>query len=571
MTAATAAGAATRATARRARPAGARVLIVEDDFDIASNLHTFLSLKGFEVDAAYSGQAALHRCSIERFDVILLDIGLPGLDGLTFLQRLRDELRAATPVLVISARSELADKLAGFAHGADDYLTKPFALAEVEARVRALLNRSGAGSVVDPVLRFGTLELDRERGEARVAGNVVRLTPKATQLLELLLRKPGQLVRRAAIEARALARRAAAGRRPAQPDPLRCARRSPSTASTASRPCTASACAWSRAQRDGALMARRRSLAERVVWAVTGDGRAPGRPAVGARLRRRCTTQEDELSDTMLQREVQQIVAHTLQPGLTPTGMLIDSTRVSAWLTRDGVGGETMPAPMRALAPGLYHFDPTGKSLHVAVTDTDDGRLTVVLDATDAEERVDRFGYTLCALWLVCVAGDGLDRARRRRDRGRPDRRGDANDRQLGARPAAAGDGPQRRGRRADGDVQPLSRPRRRHGRARARVRRQPRPRDPHAADDDSHRRRADRPRGRPRAGSSASASSGSPRRSTRSSPPPSRRCRTAPAASSASRRSTCASSCSHAARGDGRSRRGERPAHRRRRRRRRA
>jgi DNA-binding response OmpR family regulator len=183
------------------RAATARVLIVEDDYGIASNLHTFLALKGFDVDAAYSGQAALHRCSTERFDVILLDIGLPGLDGLTFLQRLREELRAATPVLVISARSELADKLAGFAHGADDYLSKPFALAEVEARVRALLNRSGAGSVVDPVLRFDTVELDRERGEVRVAGDLVRLTPKAAQLLELLLRKPGQLVRRATVEA----------------------------------------------------------------------------------------------------------------------------------------------------------------------------------------------------------------------------------------------------------------------------------------------------------------------------------------------------------------------------------
>jgi DNA-binding response OmpR family regulator len=182
------------------QPPGARVLIVEDDFGIASNLDTFLSLRGFEVDAVYSGQAALHRCSVDRFDVILLDVGLPGLDGLTFLRRLRDELRAATPVLIISARNELADKLAGFAHGADDYLTKPFALAEVEARVRALLNRSGGGSVVDPVLRFDSIELDRERGEVRVAGHVVHLTPKATQLLELLLRKPGQLVRRAVIE-----------------------------------------------------------------------------------------------------------------------------------------------------------------------------------------------------------------------------------------------------------------------------------------------------------------------------------------------------------------------------------
>ncbi len=103
-------------------------------------------------------------------------------------------------MLIISARNDLADKLAGFAHGADDYLTKPFALAEVEARVRALLNRSGAGSVVDPVLRFDTVELDRERGEVRVAGHVVHLTPKATHLLELLLRRPGQLVRRAVIE-----------------------------------------------------------------------------------------------------------------------------------------------------------------------------------------------------------------------------------------------------------------------------------------------------------------------------------------------------------------------------------
>ena len=76
--------------------------------------------KGFDVDAAYSGQAALHRCSVERFDVILLDLGLPGLDGLTFLQRLRDELRRQRRCCVISARSDLADKLAGFAHGADD-------------------------------------------------------------------------------------------------------------------------------------------------------------------------------------------------------------------------------------------------------------------------------------------------------------------------------------------------------------------------------------------------------------------------------------------------------------------
>jgi len=178
---------------------GSRILIVEDDWQIASNLHTFLDRQGFTVDAVYSGHAALHRCSVDRFDLIVLDLGLPGIDGLTFLQRLRAELRSSTPVLVISARTELDDKLAGFEHGADDYLTKPFALAEVGARVRALLNR--AGGVVDPVLRFATIELDRQSGDVRVAGAPVRLTPKAAQLLELLLRKPGQLLRRQAIEA----------------------------------------------------------------------------------------------------------------------------------------------------------------------------------------------------------------------------------------------------------------------------------------------------------------------------------------------------------------------------------
>ncbi len=177
-----------------------RLLIAEDDYAIATNLLTFFERKGFAVDAVYSGQAALHRCSVERFDVILLDIGLPGLDGLSVLQRLRTELRVAAPVLVISARSDLADKLAGFDHGADDYMTKPFALAEVEARVRALLKRAAGDAIVDPLLRFGTLEFDTRNREARIAGLLVRLTPKASQLLELLLRDGGRLVRRQTVE-----------------------------------------------------------------------------------------------------------------------------------------------------------------------------------------------------------------------------------------------------------------------------------------------------------------------------------------------------------------------------------
>jgi DNA-binding response OmpR family regulator len=177
-----------------------RILIAEDDYAIATNVFTFLERKGYGVEVVYSGQAALHRCSTERFDLVLLDIGLPGLDGLGFLQRLRSELRVRTPVLVISARSDLSDKLAGFEHGADDYMTKPFALAEMEARVRALLNRSRGNAFVDPVRQCGALVFNSAEHVARVDDNLVRLTPKAAQLLELLLRRPGQLVRRAEIE-----------------------------------------------------------------------------------------------------------------------------------------------------------------------------------------------------------------------------------------------------------------------------------------------------------------------------------------------------------------------------------
>lgn len=177
-----------------------RILIAEDDYAIATNVFTFLERTGYDVEAVYNGLAALHRCSTERFDLVLLDLGLPGLDGLGFMRRLRVELRAATPVIVISARSDLSDKLAAFEHGADDYLIKPFALAEVEARVRALLNRSRGEAVVDPVRRLGALSFDVVEREARVGDDVVRLTPKAAHLLELLMRRPGQLTRRSEIE-----------------------------------------------------------------------------------------------------------------------------------------------------------------------------------------------------------------------------------------------------------------------------------------------------------------------------------------------------------------------------------
>ena len=151
------------------------------------------------------------------------------------------------------------------------------------------------------------------------------------------------------------------------------------------------------------MQQRRFSLTERVVWAVTATvALLVGMQSVLAFVAMH--VQEDELTDTMLQREVQQVVAHTLRPGLTPTGTLIESTRVLAWLTRGGAGASDVPADLRGLTPGIYQIVSDGKTLHVAVTDTEDGRLTVALNATEEESRVRRFGLILFGLWLVCVA-----------------------------------------------------------------------------------------------------------------------------------------------------------------------
>jgi len=150
------------------------------------------------------------------------------------------------------------------------------------------------------------------------------------------------------------------------------------------------------------MQKRRFSLTERVVWAVTATvALLVGMQSVLAFIAMH--VQEDEMTDTMLRREVQQVVAHTLQPGLTPTGTLIESTRVLAWLTRGSAGASDVPVDLRGLAPGLYQLTSDGKTLHVAVTDTEDGRLTVALNATAEEARVGRFGLTLFGLWIVCV------------------------------------------------------------------------------------------------------------------------------------------------------------------------
>ncbi|MGE0798104.1 MAG: response regulator transcription factor [Lautropia sp.] len=176
-----------------------KVLVVEDETTIAANLHQYLELRGFVVDVAYDGPAAISRAAADTFDAIVLDLGLPRADGFQVLDALRRKLLRETPVLILTARGELETRLRGLEAGADDYLTKPFALAEVEARLLAL-HRRAVGAVVVREIRLGPLRLDRRTRELSVADRPLRLMPRSMQLLERLLREPGAVVPRRELE-----------------------------------------------------------------------------------------------------------------------------------------------------------------------------------------------------------------------------------------------------------------------------------------------------------------------------------------------------------------------------------
>jgi DNA-binding response OmpR family regulator len=179
-----------------------RVLIIEDDPAIASNLYDYLEERGHEVDAASDGVTGLHLAVTGGFDAIVLDLGLPGMDGTTLCRRLRVDARNDTPVLMLTARDTLEDKLEGFSRGADDYLVKPFALKEVEARLISLHKRH-AGRVVQQPLVAGDLVLDPRTMKVTFCGNEVKLPPKCMRLLETLMAEPGRLFKRAELEAAA--------------------------------------------------------------------------------------------------------------------------------------------------------------------------------------------------------------------------------------------------------------------------------------------------------------------------------------------------------------------------------
>jgi DNA-binding response OmpR family regulator len=176
-----------------------RILIIEDDPAIAANLHDFLSGRGHVVDSAGDGVTGLHLAVTHPLDAIVLDVGLPRLDGITLCRRLRADAQLDTPVLMLTARDTLTDKLHGFDCGADDYLVKPFELKEVEARLLALHRRS-AGRVVDKALVAGELKLDPRTYDIRFKGREVKLPPKCIRLLETLMAEPGRVYSRAQLE-----------------------------------------------------------------------------------------------------------------------------------------------------------------------------------------------------------------------------------------------------------------------------------------------------------------------------------------------------------------------------------
>jgi DNA-binding response OmpR family regulator len=174
-----------------------RVLIIEDNADIARNIGDYCETRGWTVDFALNGFSGLHLAATERFDVIVLDLGLPGMDGLSLCRQLRAQARVETPILMLTARDTLDDKLEGFRAGADDYLVKPFALQELAARVEALTRRRREGA---NVLRVADLELDPGSFVARRAGRRLDLTPVGLRILRLLLEASPNVVTRGDLE-----------------------------------------------------------------------------------------------------------------------------------------------------------------------------------------------------------------------------------------------------------------------------------------------------------------------------------------------------------------------------------
>jgi len=177
-----------------------RILVIEDNSDIAANLGDFLEERGHTVDFAADGVTGLHLAVVNDFDAIVLDLNLPGMDGLEVCRKLRQDARKQTPVLMLTARDALESKLDGFDAGADDYLVKPFALQEVDARLAVLLRR-GKGPQ-SRILNVADLEYNLDTLEVRREGKLLQLNPTALKILQSLMESSPSVVTRQELETR---------------------------------------------------------------------------------------------------------------------------------------------------------------------------------------------------------------------------------------------------------------------------------------------------------------------------------------------------------------------------------
>lgn len=175
------------------------VLLIEDHRDIAEMVTAYLENRGFEIDYAADGITGLHLAVSNSYDAIILDLMLPGMDGIDICHKLRTEARRDTPVIMLTARDTLDDKITGLETGADDYLVKPFDIQELEARVRSIIRRH-KGEVSKEILTIGDLEVDTATLSVTRAGQSLNTTPIGFKILTVLMRASPAVVSRRELE-----------------------------------------------------------------------------------------------------------------------------------------------------------------------------------------------------------------------------------------------------------------------------------------------------------------------------------------------------------------------------------
>ncbi|MCL4120555.1 UNVERIFIED_CONTAM: hypothetical protein GTU68_041420 [Idotea baltica] len=175
-----------------------RILVIEDNVDILTNVLDYLELKNYSVDCAQDGLSGMHLAVTNDYDLIVMDIMLPGIDGFTICKKLRQEANSTTPIIMLTAKDTLNERLEGLKLGADDYLVKPFALSELVARIEAVLRRSQGN--LSKQLCVSDLTYDENTLAVTRAGKLIKVNPVGLKLLAILMRKSPSVVRRHELE-----------------------------------------------------------------------------------------------------------------------------------------------------------------------------------------------------------------------------------------------------------------------------------------------------------------------------------------------------------------------------------